>query len=135
MFNLKSEDKGTWFYFLPDQPELGGVCLREITPDEHKRIEKLTTKRGKTKFDRVTHTRKENPIVDEALASDERWDSSIVDWKEVSIDGEKVECTRENKIRAMKITSFIKFIVDSLEELVDTNSELEEGRLKNSGSS
>ena len=80
MFNLKSEDIGTWFYFSPDHPELGGVCLREITPDEHRRIEKLSTKRGKMKFDRVTHTRIENPIVDEELASDERWDGCIVVW-------------------------------------------------------
>jgi len=135
MLSLSSKNEGTWFYFSPDNPELGGVCYRELTPDEHRRIEKLTTKRGKPKFDRATHTRIDEPIVDEKLAAEERWDFCIVDWKEVSIDDERLECTRENKIRAMKITSFVKFTVDSLEELVDSNKEFEEARLKNSGSS
>lgn len=135
MFNLKSEDTGTWFYFSPDHPELGGICLREIPPDELRKIEKTSTKRGKMKFDRATHTRIDNPIVDEELASEERWDACIVDWKEVAIDGVKVDCTRENKIRAMKIPAFLKFFVESFDVLVDTNSELEEDRLKNSESS
>lgn len=135
MLDLSSKNEGVWFYFSSKNSELGGVCLRELTPDEHQRIEKLTTKRSKPKFDRITHSRIDEPIVDEILAQEEYWDFCIVDWKEVAIDGEKLDCTRENKIRAMKITSFIKFITSSLEELVDTNTELEEDRLKNSGSS
>lgn len=135
MLDLSSKNEGMWFYFSPDNPELGGVCLRELTPDEHRRIEKLTTKKGKPKFDRVTHQRIDEPIVNEKLASEERWDYCIVDWKDVAIDGRPTECTRESKIRAMKITSFVKFIVDSLEELVDSNVEFEEARLKNSPSS
>ena len=135
MLNLSSKDEGTWFYFSPDNPDLGGICLRELTPDDLKRIEKLTTKRGKIKFDRLTRTRIDNPIVDEEKAAEERWDSCIVDWNNVAIDDEKLECTRENKIRAMKIIAFVKFIAESLDELVDANAVFEEARLKNSGSS
>jgi len=135
MLSLSSKNEGSWFYFSLDNSELGGVCLRELTPDEHRRIQKLTTKKSKPKFERGTGRRYDEKIVDEKLAAEERWDYCITDWKEVSIDGQPVECTRENKIRAMKITSFVKFIVDSLETLVDSNEEFEEARLKNSESS
>lgn len=135
MLDLSSKDEGTWFYFSPDNSELGGVCLRELTPDEHRRIETAARKkRGRPKFDPISHTRIP-PEVDEEKVSDDRWDYCITDWKEVAIDGEPVKCTRENKIRAMKITAFVKFIVDSLETLVDSNEEFEEARLKNSETS
>lgn len=135
MLNLSSKDEGTWFYFSPENHELGGVCLRELTPDEHQRIEKLTTRKGKFQFDPVSHARVREKLQDEKLASEERWDYCITDWKEVAIDGEPVEPTRANKVRAMKITSFVKFIVASLETLVDSNEEFEEARLKNLPSS
>lgn len=132
MLDLNSKNIGTWFYFDPENEAAGGVCLRELTAEELTRIENLTVT-IKKKFKRGAWI--EDKIVDEKLASKLRWDFCIVDWKEVSIDGQVLECTAENKVRAMKIINFVKIIVDNLEELTETNIALKEARAKNSESS
>jgi len=132
MLDLNSENVGTWFYFDPDNHDVGGVCLRELSTEENARIERLTVT-VKRKFKRGAWI--EDKTTDEKLAAKLRWDFCIVDWKEVSIDGQVVECTTENKVRAMKIIDFVKIIVDDLEELTETNAALEEARAKNSGAS
>jgi len=132
MPNFKSENPGTWFYFNPDNESAGGVCLRELSVDEVDRIERLTVK-TKKKVSRgvVVEDKKE----DIKMASRLRWDFCIVDWSEVSLDGKQLDCTTENKVKMMKVTDFVKFIVDSLNELVEANESLEKARLKNSKSS
>jgi len=132
MPNFKSENPGTWFYFNPDNESAGGVCLRELSVDEVDRIERLTVK-TKKKVSRgvVVEDKKE----DTKMASRLRWDFCIVDWSEVSLDGKQLECTTENKVKMMKVTDFVKFIVDSLNELVEANESIEKARLKNSKSS
>lgn len=128
MLDLNSENIGTWFYFDPGNPDAGGVCLRELSTEENARIEKLTVT-VKKKFKRGAWI--EDKTTDEKLASKLRWGFVIVDWKNVSIDGQVVECTTENKVRAMKIINFVKIIVDNLEELTEANTALEEARAKN----
>lgn len=132
MLDLNSENIGTWFYFDPDNHDVGGVCLRELTTEEHQRIERLTVT-TKKKFKRGAWI--EDKTTDEKLASKLRWDFCIVDWKKVSIDGQVVECTTANKVRAMKIIDFVKIIVDNLEELTEANTALAEARVKNLGDS
>lgn len=129
MLELNSKNIGTWFDFDPDNHDVGGVCLRELSTEENTRIEKLTVT-VKKKFKRGVWI--EDKIVNEKLATKMRWDFCIVDWKEVSIDGQVVECTAENKVHAMKIIDFVKIIVDDLEELTEANVALEEARAKNS---
>jgi len=73
--------------------------------------------------------------VNEKLAWRLRWDFCIVDWREVSLDGQQLECTTDNKVKMMNVTDFVKFVVDSLETLVETNKALDEARLKNSENS
>lgn len=128
MLELNSNNKGTWFYFDPDNHDAGGVCLRELTSEELLRIEKLTVAK-KRKFKRGAWI--EDTTINETLATKLRWEFCIVDWKKVSIDGKEVECTPDNKTRAMKIMDFVKIIVDNLEELTETNNALEEARVKN----
>lgn len=132
MLDLNSKNVGTWFYFDPDNPDAGGVCLRELSTEENARIERLTVT-VKKRFKRGAWI--EDKTTDEKLAAKLRWDFCIVDWKEVSIDGQVVECTTENKVRVMKIINFVKIIVDNLEELTETNAALEEARAKNLESS
>jgi len=134
MPNFNSENPGTWFYFNPDDELQGGVCLRELSSDENRRIAKLT-ERHKKKFMRGTLV--DDVKVDEELASKLRWHFCITDWKEVSLDGQKLECTNDNKVRMMKVIDFVKHVVDSLETLTEMNRSLEEARAKNlpSGSS
>jgi len=128
MLELNSDNKGTWFYFDPDNPDAGGVCLRELTPEENLRIEKLTVT-TKKKFKRGAWI--EDKTTDHKLAAKLRWGFVIVDWKKVSIDGKEVKCTPENKDKAMKIIDFVKIIVDNLEDLTETNESLKEARVKN----
>lgn len=133
MPDFKSESKGRWFYFNDDEKQ-GGVCLRELTTEENRRIEKLTVKH-KMKFERGTGRRFDDSTTDEKLAEKLRWDFCITDWKEVRLDGKELECNADNKVLMMRVIDFIKHVVDSLENLVDTNETLDEARVKNFGSS
>lgn len=132
MPKFKTENPGTWFYFNPDDESAGGVCLRELSTDEHDQIERLTV-RKKRKFKHGVSYDDEQ--VDEKLASKLRWDYCIIGWQEIYLDDHPLECTTENKVKMMKVIDFVKFIVDALNELVDTNKSLEEARVKNSQSS
>jgi len=128
MPNFDSSNIGTWFYFDPANEELGGVCLRELTNDEVVRIERMTVKKRK-KFRRGIAY--DDFDTDEKLASKMRWDFCITDWKEINLDSKPLDCTVENKVKIMNVIDFAKFLVDSLEKLVDTNRTLDEARVKN----
>lgn len=132
MLNFKSENKGTWFYFDPTDESAGGVCLRELTTEEYENIEKLTVKTSK-KFKRGQWV--EDKKVNEKLASKLRWSYCITDWNKVALDGVELDCTNDNKVKMMKVLDFVKHVVDSLNELVDSNKSIEESKLKNSESS
>ncbi len=128
MPNFKSENPGTWFYYNPDDESQGGVCLRELSTDEHEKIERLTVKSKKkfkhgVAYDDITENKPH--------ASKLRWDYCITDWKKTYLDGQELECNAENKVKMMKVINFVKHVVDSLNELVDTNASLEEARVKN----
>ncbi len=132
MPNFNSENPGTWFYFDPDDESQGGICLRELSTCEHDRIERLTV-RKKKKFKRGVPY--DDVQTDEKLASKLRWDFCIVDWKGVNLDGRELECNSENKVKMVEVTDFVKFIIDPLIELSDSNASLREAQLKNSESS
>ena len=132
MPNFSSKNEGTWFFFDPDDESLGGTCLRELNPDEYKRIERLTVKHKKRVMRGVLV---DDVKIDEKLASKLRWDYCITAWKVVSLDGQVLECTTDNKVKMMNVSDFVKHVADSLGELVETNNSLQEARVKNSGSS
>lgn len=132
MPQFSSENVGTWFYFVPDNEELGGVCLRELNMEENRRIERMTVKHRKKIKRGVAF---DDPEVDEKLASKMRWDFCITAWKEVELDGQPLECNAENKVKMMNVIDFVKHVVGSLEKLVETNKTFEEARLKNLPSS
>jgi len=132
MPNFSSKNEGTWFYFDPDDESLGGVCLRELDPDEFNRIERLTVKHKKRVMRGVLV---DDVKIDEKLASKLRWDYCIMDWKVVSLDGQTLECTTDNKVKMMNVSDFVKHVADSLGELVENNQSLQEARVKNSESS
>lgn len=132
MPEFSSKNEGQWFFFDPDKEEFGGVCLRELSTDKHEEIERLTVTKKK-KFKRGIAY--DDDKTDEKLASRLRWDYCITDWKEVTLDGQILECTADNKVKMMKVLDFVKFVVDSLTELTDVNKSLDEAKLKNSGSS
>jgi len=132
MPKFSSEDKGTWFWFDEDNQDAGGICLRELTTDEHQRIERMTVKHRK-KFSHGTAY--DDAEIDEKLAAKMRWDFTIVDWKVIELDNAILDCTRENKAKMMNVVNFVKFFVESMNTLVESNKPIEEARLKNSVSS
>lgn len=131
MPNFSSKNEGTWFYFDEDE-SLGGVCLRELDPDEFNRIEKITVKHKKRVMRGVLV---DDVKTDEKLASRLRWDYCITDWKNISLDGQELKCTTDNKVKMMNVSDFVKHVADSLGELVENNQSLQEARVKNSESS
>lgn len=131
MAKFSSEKKGTWFYYDPDKPEAGGLCLRLPTEDEKRHIERLTVKHN-WKFERGTGRRYDDLKEDEKLAEKLRLDIMIVDWKETYLDGQMLECTKENKVKIMNVSAdFAKFWGESFDELSRQNVTLEEARVKN----
>jgi len=133
MANFGSKNDGKWFYFDEENEDAGGVCLRILSTDAYADIEKLTVKQGKPIFHKGQKF--DNPVVNEKLASKMRWRYCIVDWKNVQIDGQDVECNDENKAKLIKVNDFISFVATCLEELTETNDALEEARVKNSETS
>jgi len=133
MPSFSSDNAGTWFYFDPANEALGGVCLRVLSGEEFRRIERMTVKKRRRVKRGVAF---DDPQVDEKLASKMRWDYCITDWKQVEIDGQSAKCTAESKVKLMnKSPDFVGFINDSLEVLVETNKTLDEARVKNLPSS
>ncbi len=130
MVDFSSKNEGMWFFFDKDDQDKGGVCLRELTPDQIEQIERITVK-TKKKFKRGVAY--DDITTDEKLANKLRWDYVIFDWQGVSLDGVVLECNRDNKTKIMKVGNFIKFVADSIEALTEQNGAIEEARLKNSG--
>lgn len=130
------ESKGQWFYFDPTNEALGGVCLRAPTAEETEKIERITVdvkkkfKRGVWREDKTTNTK---------LATQMMWDFCITAWKEVFLDKATPtvcsECTKENKVKAVKNWEFLRFVNDHLDELMEADTALDEARAKNSESS
>lgn len=128
------ESKGQWFYFDPNNEALGGVCLRAPTAEETERIEKLTVT-VKKKFKRGVW--REDKTTDTKLASKLMWDFCIVGWKQVVLerDAPPADCTKENKVKAVKNWEFLRFCNEHLDELMEADTALEEARVKNSETS
>lgn len=130
--NFNSKNVGTWFYFDESNLDAGGIRLRELSAGEAARIEKLTVKhRRKPVRGAMVDVAQE----DSKTATRLTWDYCIVDWKNVQLDGQEMECNTENKLKMVSCTDFAKFIGDCITELVETNKTLEETRAKNEGSS
>jgi hypothetical protein len=129
--NFSTTNDGTWFNFDDDNQELGGVNLRELTFEESRRIEEMTVK-SKPRMQEgkwVTESK-----TDEKKAMELTFGYCIVDWRNVSLDGETVECNLNNKVKAMKSLDFIKFVTRCLSQLKSQNTAIQEARLKNLGS-
>ena len=129
MPNFTSQDKGTFFPFDPDDKDLGGVTFRELGPEEHARIEKITS-RVTQKFKRGAYA--EVKVTDDKLFSRLMWDYCIVSWIGVQLDGQDQECTTGNKVKMMNVIDFAKFASESIDALVEVNKTLKEASAKNS---
>lgn len=128
MVDFNTSNSGTWFWFDNDDQSLGGVCLRELTEKELKSIEKATTKiRHVYENGRLTESKEVNTDLERKLVIN----YCITDWKNVSINGEPVECNITSKEKIITSLDFMKFLNGCLEHLRKRNVAIEEARLKN----
>jgi len=131
--NFSPKNEGVWFYFDPSNEELGGVCLREVTVDESRRIEKDTTTTHRKNLGGQSIEIKEH---DEIGSFRLVMQYCLVDWKGVLVDGQPVECNAMGKERAMKCHDFVKFVTECIDNLTNKNESIirdrEEARVKNS---
>jgi hypothetical protein len=129
MPNFNSDNDGVWFYFDAGDESKGGVKLRELSPSEAIRIDKITTKKRKKV---VGGTLQYIDNVDTKTAHRLTWDFCIQSWKAIKLDGNEIPCTTDNKSKMMNVTDFAKWVVEKLEELSEINQSLDEGQEKNS---
>ena len=126
---FEAENKGEWFYFIEEDHDAGGVCLRFPTADEYESIQALTVTEGKPDYHRGVRYPTEK--VNKKLALKMSIRKFIVDWKNIQLDGVDVDCTPENISKMIKVHDFQLFVGDCLEKLTDTNKTIEAARVKN----
>ena len=149
MFNPESVD-GTWFEFQeskigPDnepvfsdpEPDAARFCIRSIAPMIEDRIAGMKQKK------QVVHNPKtramEIVFVPEEITQDERkamnadmYDYAIVDWDGVlDASGVEIECTRENKLRLMRVPKVDRFVGWCLRLVGDLDAKSENKAVEN----
>lgn len=149
-FDLEAAD-GHWFPFfasrvdaktgeiLYDEPATDGkVKIRSLTPFVEQRIAKR--KRAvehvynpKTRsMDRLEYS--PQPTTEEAQQErEDAWDYAILDWENIKAKGtgELIPCTRENKLRLMRVPVFDRFFARCQELLAEMAVSEEEASQKN----
>jgi len=130
--DFTSENSGKWFWFNGKDENSGGICLRVLSIDESRRIDKLTTtKKWKPIRGQVTELK----TIDEELRDKLVWDYCIVDWKDVKLDGKEVKPTADSKVAMMGSNAFATFFLDKVTELNEDNEISTEQLEKNSKTS
>lgn len=131
MINFENKNEGQWFYADDDNHELGSICLRVLSADEYQKIESITTRTKKKFRQGVAY---DDVTTDDELSGKLRWRYCIVDWKDLQLNGQKVECNSANKVEMCKSMEFLDWMVGFIEELTEKTTALDEARLGNSGS-
>jgi len=112
----------------------GRVQLQSISAETFREIQKQTVKK-KVDFKKIdgTPARLEYQEVNEDLQNELFWDAVIITWENfVDGKGNKIPCTKENKILLMtKSAKFSKFVADSLKELSEDDAKQAEASEKN----
>jgi len=130
--NFSSKNDGKWFWFNGKDDTNGGVCLRVLSIDESRRIDKSTTAK---KFKPIRGQVTEIKTVDEDLRDRLIWDYCIVSWKDIYLDGKLLEPNTDNKIAMMKSNTFATFFLDKVSELNEEQEVSTEQLEKNSKTS
>jgi len=129
MVDFASNDKGTWFNFDDNDPSMGGVQLRLLTPLEEDDIDRQVTKvTQKPHRGLMLESRK----VDTKLRNKLTYPKWIMGWNNIELDGKQLECTPVNILIMMtKVTIFARFVLDKILEMGDETSIIEAARVKN----
>lgn len=136
-WDLSNPNPGTRFDLPGNEGEF--VELKALSDEENREVFKLSgikfvKKQLHNKVDRKIEIVRDLDDDDEKQKkySDEVNDRCIVDWLLFDPDGNKIPCTRENKITLMtKSPKFAAFVSEKLEELRASLSGKKEVELKN----
>ena len=127
-----SENSGKWFWFNGKDESDGGICLRVLSIDESRRIDKVTTTK---KFKPIRGQVTEIKTVDDEMRDRLVWDYCIVDWKDIKLDGKELKPSAETKVAMMRSNTFATFFLDKVTELNEDNEISIEQLEKNSKAS
>lgn len=151
VFDLEQPNEGEWFPFFESRinekgevvyddpkPDTGRVRIRGLAPI----IEQLMAGKKK-KYEHVLNPRSgamervgyfEDPSVDQAKKEREDvWDYAITGFDGLyDAKGVEITCTRENKLRLMKIPMFDRFVARCLQILANAGVKAKEDEGKNS---
>ena len=132
MIDLKGLKAPSRFFWPGSDNEW--VDLRNITLAELKEIRSKTISK-RVEYHQVNNGRPyryEVEDTDQDKADELLWDLQIVNWDIVDSEGEKIPCTKENKLLLMgNSAEFAGFVVDSLNQIVKDEAERREKSEKN----
>ena len=129
VFNL--EAKEYWF----DVKGGGRICLRPLTVEDWREIEKATTKKKevfKPYQGQIVRVAWQEP--DDDKQNEMFWDKVIVDWENFfDANGKPIPCTKKNKVLLiMKSSAFLKFLTDCIQKMNEEEEKRQEEIEKNS---
>lgn len=149
----EKESQGDWFPFfnshidlatgeiIYEDPKEGAAefCIRSMGPfwDERRKSYK---KEAKFVHNPVTRQMervvwfKDLPPEEASKESDDAWDYAIVGMRNAKWgkNGDEMECTRENKLKLIKVPAFMRYINKVFQLLSGVASEAKEAEEKNS---
>lgn len=149
-FDPEVQELGDWFsYFgshidddtkklVYEDPKPGAAKIRirnianfieEATKGRQKE-HSMVLNRATRSMERVTWFKDLSPEEDQKM-SDDAWDYAITEWEGVIIKGERIPCTKENKLRLLKIPSFVRFCNRAFQILSEVVEKDEKEKVKN----
>ena len=152
VFEQGEKEQGDWFPFVSsridpstgevcyDPPEEGAAefCFRSPTPfwqerqKGRKKEHKMVLNPGSKAMERVGYY-PDLPPEEERTERDDSWDYVITGMRNArwSENGPEMECTRENKLKLLKNTAFLRFANRTLQMIIETGVKVKESSEKN----
>jgi hypothetical protein len=153
VFEQGEKEQGDWFPFfdsrfdfttgeiLYDPPKEGAAefCFRSPVPfweerrKDRKKEYKMVLNTATRGMDRVGFF-PDLPYEEEKKERDDSWDYAITGMRNArwTEDGPEMECTRENKLKLLKNSAFLRYANRVLQLLLDTGVKIKEDAEKNS---
>ena len=131
MFDIEKKDERVWYYYDDEAPDLGGVCLKKLTPDEVEKCQELCSVKS-SKYNKNTMQRENTAKVNKKQFNRKLFVTCLVDWKGVGEKGKELKCTEVNKKKAYENLDFRLWVSECFIDLMNRNEALEAARVKNS---
>ncbi|OPY74911.1 MAG: hypothetical protein A4E65_03688 [Syntrophorhabdus sp. PtaU1.Bin153] len=151
VFDLDKAEQGDWFSFFAsrfdqntgeiiyDPPEDGAAefCIRSMNQyweerrKSRKRESKMVLNPKSGAMERVVYFADQSPE-QEIKEAEDAWDYAITGMRNaLGPDGEAIECTRENKLKLVRIPMFLRFVKRVFQILDGEAAKEKDGQEKN----